>query len=135
MTETAQCAPCDETEQRLPKYHRNPGLQLGRPAVEYHTLPAVPTIEWIAKLTPKPKGHTSFSTIEVVHQGGPLAERLASSPWLDHEVPVRFYELPETHGDPTLEYNAIFDIENKMMLNKANRQSLVIWAGHPDKLE
>ena len=120
------------------RYMEHPGLQLSDPSVEYHQiLPDVSaiTLTDIVEKTPKPKGHASFSTIEIVHQGGPLVERLASSPWSDRDVPVRFHELRETDGDPAREYHAIFDIETRMMLAKANRQSLVIWAGNPAKPE
>ena len=136
-----QCPPCDDatsSPDTTSRFHQEAGLQLTNPTVQYHQiLPnvAAATLVAIAQKTPKPKGHTKFSTIEVVHQGGPLVERLANSPWFDHEVPVRFHELPETGGDPSREYNAIFEIETRMMLAKANRQSLVIWAGNPDKPE
>ena len=136
------CPPCEDESVGTPvaktRYMERPGLQLSDPSVHYHQiLPDVSaiTLTSIVEKTPKPKGHVSFSTIEVVHQGGPLVERLASSPWFNQNVPVRFHELPETDADPTREYNAIFEIETRMMLAKANRQSLVIWAGNPAKPE
>ena len=132
---------CDDTitdQNSKSRYHQDAGVQISNPSVKYHQLlPDVCTasLRQIVQKTPKPKGHTRFSTIEVVHQGGPLVERMSNSLWLDHQVPIRFHELPETGGDPAREYNAIFEIETRMMLAKANRQSLVIWAGHPDKPE
>jgi len=119
------------------RYHARPGLQIASTTVKYHQFggDATLTLDRIAKLTPRPKGHERFSTIEVIHTGGPIAERLLAAPRIDAACPVRFYELPETHLDPTEEFRAIFELEEAMMLQRANRQSLIVWIGRPDRPE
>lgn len=141
-TAVGECAPCDGFASpqvgQTSRFHQQAGTQLSSPCVKYHqVMPnlASITLQTVAEKTPKPKGHAKFSTIEVVHQGGSLAHRLMNAPWLDFEVPVRFYELQESDGDPVREYNAIFDIETRMMLAKTNRQSLVVFVGNPEKPE
>eukprot|EP00308_Calcidiscus_leptoporus_P024742 CAMPEP_0119401708 /NCGR_PEP_ID=MMETSP1334-20130426/142511_1 /TAXON_ID=127549 /ORGANISM="Calcidiscus leptoporus, Strain RCC1130" /LENGTH=608 /DNA_ID=CAMNT_0007425631 /DNA_START=51 /DNA_END=1875 /DNA_ORIENTATION=+ len=143
--EALQCADC--TEEAAPKYHQRPGLQLVDPCVEYHQLPAGEGIEaarralaFIVAQTPKPKGHARFSTIEVVTCGGASSDgthALSASlledarPTLEAQLrcPVRFHQLAATGADPVREWSAIFELETRMMLLKANRQSLVVWVG------
>jgi hypothetical protein len=81
----AQCSPCDPTAPATSRYHARPGLQISGASVKYHQWGGASalSLDRIAKLTPKPKGHERFSTIEVVHAGGPDAERLLAAPRID----------------------------------------------------
>ena len=142
--DSTSCAPCDTTN--TSRYHARPGVQIAPSTVKYHCFSAsassspssrssLLSLEKICRLSPKPKGHERFSSVEVVHAGGPLAEQLLSVPRIDGACPVRVYELPETHLDPTQEFKAIFELEEAMMLQRANRQSLIVWIGRPDRPE
>jgi len=109
-------------------------VQISGASVKYHHWGGL-SLERIAKLTPKPKGNERFSSIEVVHAGGPVAERLLAAPRIDASCPVRVYELPETRCEPAAEFKAIFELEEAMMLQRASRQSLIVWVGRPDRPE
>lgn len=103
--------------------------------VKYHQSDNNLTLSRIVRHTPKPTGHHRFSSIEVVHSGGPVVEKLRAATRVDSTCPVRWYELPPTHRDPEAEFRAIFEVEERMMLARANRQTLIVWVGRADQPE
>mmetsp|Transcript_5361 Transcript_5361/g.17244 ORF Transcript_5361/g.17244 Transcript_5361/m.17244 type:complete len:705 (+) Transcript_5361:32-2146(+) len=118
------------------RFDAAPGPQLKPAKVRYHQVDGnLLTIGHVVSKTPPPPGSTSFHSVEVVHAGGAVAERLRCAPRIDATYPVRFHELPETGCSPAREFAAIFEVLEGMMLAKANRQSLVLWVGRPDKPE
>ena len=125
----SSCAPCSTPYDTVPA-----GTTLKPVPTRYHQCsPGEIRLDKIVRLTPKPKGHTSFSTIEVVHTGGEIAERLQRAPRIDAAgPPVRFYRLQPSNAEPAKEYSTLFELEDAMLLNKANRQSLVVFVGNPD---
>ena len=120
----------------MARFDAAPGSQLKPAKVRYHQVDGnLLTIGHVVSKTPPPPGSTSFHSVEVVHAGGAVAERLRCAPRIDATYPVRFHELPETGCSPAREFAAIFEVLEGMMLAKANRQSLVLWVGRPDKPE
>eukprot|EP01063_Lacrimia_lanifica_P002410 TRINITY_DN1126_c0_g1_i1.p1 TRINITY_DN1126_c0_g1~~TRINITY_DN1126_c0_g1_i1.p1 ORF type:complete len:792 (+),score=422.84 TRINITY_DN1126_c0_g1_i1:74-2449(+) len=104
-------------------YHQRPDSVLEAHTLRYHEVdPAAVTIDEIAALTPKPKGRDNFSSFHVIHRGAGATAVVA-------DARCHVYELPETHGDPVAEYNAIFAITSELVLKGADRASLLVYVG------
>merc|ERR1719326_1908363 len=103
VNEDAICSPCEKRFYTVPS-----GCTLTGPSVEYfHCQPRKLSLDRIAQLTPKPKGHKVFSSFHVVHQEGELAKRLVHAPRVDGlGPPVHSYHMPKAQADPAVEeYN------------------------------
>jgi len=100
----------------------------GSVQLEYFQMPRSSlSLRDVIKQTPKPKGKTEFSSIHIVTTGSSSVGETFVAQANDVENPFSVYHLAAQLDTPAQEYNAIFEIGSKLILNKADRASLLLF--------
>ena len=126
-------------------YHRIPTPEKRSVSISYRNVALHdPDLSLILEATPKPKGRTSFSTIHVVAPTGGQLETVAEAQLgsikrqcneLGKEFCVHrlnFVSAASNLGDPLWEFNAIFEVASELLMQGADRASLLLYIGPQD---
>ena len=106
------------------EYHQRPSEScISGHSLEYHNCdPETLTIEEICANTPYPKGQEAFSSVHIIRTStAPSLPQLTS----DHEYILDVASLTS----PMAEYKTIFSLASQLILEKADRASLIVFIG------
>ena len=103
-----------------------------------------PDLSIILDKTPKPKGRTSFSSIHIVASTGGQLETVSETQLASlkqqcnemekefHVQRLNFVNAASNLGDPLWEFNAIFEVASELLMQGADRASLLLYIGPQD---
>ena len=126
-------------------FYRIPKVEEKEVSISYtHIDTLSPNLALIFEKTPKPKGRTNFSTVHIVAPTGGLLETVAEAQLVSlkqqcdvmektfHVHRFNFTSAASNLGDPLWEFNAIFEIASELLMQGADRASLVVYVGAQD---
>jgi hypothetical protein len=126
-------------------FYRIPTMEAKHVALKYTNVSKEdPELSVILENTPKPKGRTSFSNIHFVAPTGGQLETVAevqleSLKRQCDDVGKTFYvhrmnfvNAASNLGDPLWEFNAIFEVASELLMQGADRASLLLYVGPQD---
>jgi len=89
------------------------------------------SLQTIVAQTPPPKGKSEFSSVHLILAGSSAVHSALKDQLAELECPTQLYELAaDAHsGDPIAEYNALFAVASDLILQKADRASLLVFVG------
>eukprot|EP00746_Dinoflagellata_sp_MGD_P156731 gnl/MRDRNA2_/MRDRNA2_85951_c0_seq2.p1 gnl/MRDRNA2_/MRDRNA2_85951_c0~~gnl/MRDRNA2_/MRDRNA2_85951_c0_seq2.p1 ORF type:complete len:929 (+),score=198.54 gnl/MRDRNA2_/MRDRNA2_85951_c0_seq2:92-2878(+) len=135
--EPPMCAPCEPEKKVTPDFHARPGVVLTNPSVPYVQLTTgidgslVVDAELLLRKTPLPKGAASFSSVHIVtdpSEWGESAGQRLSKDLSKLGRACHVYHWPQLEvNDVKGEYDAIFRIGSDILLNGADRTSLMVF--------
>jgi len=125
----------DETD-----FYRTPELEEKKVDICYHKIDvSSPDLAFIIENTPKPKGRTTFSTVHIVAPTSGILETVGEEQLISikqqcdlmkktfHVHRFNFVNAASNLGDPLWEFNAIFEIASELLMQGADRASLLLF--------